>query len=126
MPRWIMVLLVVFGIVAVVTLAAVVWVFNKSDFFRGADDKFGDQHLKTVVALVELHKVRYGRYPSELADLKFLGDWDPIATTSVSYHANTEGTRYCVEVERGWMRKPHLEMPAEFWQGTGYDPALCK
>ena len=34
---------------------------------------FGDQNLKTTVALVELHKVRFGRYPDSLSDLKFTG-----------------------------------------------------
>jgi len=87
---------------------------------------FGDQHLKTVVALVELHKVRYGRYPETLRDLKFLGGWDPIAIDAVSYSANSDRTKYCVQVERGWVAKPKLQMPAEFWRGTGYDPSLCK
>jgi len=30
---------------------------------READTKFGDQHFKTVIALVELYKVRHGAYP---------------------------------------------------------------
>ncbi len=91
-----------------------------------SDVQFGDQHLKTSVALVELHRVRYGRYPASLDDLKFLGSWDPIAVDAVAYHVNGDGTRYCIEVQRGWVGKPKLEMPAEFWQGTGYDRALCR
>jgi hypothetical protein len=87
---------------------------------------FGDQHLKTTVALVELHKVRYRRYPQTLSELKFLGAWDPIATTSVSYKVNAVGTRYCVEVQKGWVAKPRLQMPPEFWRGTGYDSSLCR
>src|ERR1039457_7637454 len=34
-----------------------------SGLTRSTDNQFGDQHLKTTVALLELHKVRYGRYP---------------------------------------------------------------
>ena len=41
------------------------------------DNEFGDQHLKTSVALIELHKVRYGRYPDSLSDLKFTGQVGP-------------------------------------------------
>ena len=29
---------------------------------RALDNKFGDQFLKTAVALIELHKVRYGKF----------------------------------------------------------------
>ncbi len=29
-----------------------------------ADAKFGDQHFKTVIALVELQKLRTGAYPT--------------------------------------------------------------
>jgi hypothetical protein len=31
---------------------------------------FGDQHFKTAIALVELHRVRTGTYPSSLRDIK--------------------------------------------------------
>jgi len=41
--------------------------------------KFGDQHFKTVIALVELQKLRSGAYPEQLKDLQFTGDWDAIA-----------------------------------------------
>ena len=39
---------------------------------RAADNKFGDQHSKTAVALLELHKTRFGSYPGALSDLKFI------------------------------------------------------
>jgi len=85
---------------------------------------FGDQHLKTTVALVELHKVRYGKYPDSLRDLKFTGQWDQLALQSVAYYPNAERNAYYIEVRRGWVGKPNLEMPAEFWQGTGYSRSL--
>ncbi len=47
---------------------------------------FGDQHLKTAVALIELHKVRFGKYPDTLRDLKFTGQWDQLALQSVGYY----------------------------------------
>ena len=95
-------------------------------FWRGPDVVFGDQHLKTTVALIELHRVRYGKYPADLSELKFTGAWDAIETDRVRYRANSSQTRYCLEVQRGWVAKPQLQMPAEFWQGTGYDPSLCR
>lgn len=98
----------------------------RSGFWKGPDAMFGDQHLKTVVALIELYRTRHGEYPATLDDLDFVGEWDRIALKSVSYRANPGRTKYCVEVERGWIAKPHLDMPREFWQGTGYDPAVCR
>jgi hypothetical protein len=86
----------------------------------GIDNVFGDQHLKTAVALIELHKVRYGEYPASLSDLKFTGQWDQIALRSVRYYPNAGRTAYYLEVERGWIGKPDLKMPEEFWRGTGY------
>src|SRR5215470_117928 len=80
-----------------------------SGITQGPDNLFGDQHLKTVVALIELHKVRYGKYPNSLADLKFTGQWDQIAVRSVRYFPNEERTAYYVEVETGWVGKPTLE-----------------
>ena len=100
-----------------------VWVV-RSGVTAGPDKLFGDQHLKTAVALIELHKVRNGEYPATLDDIKFEGGWDIAALKSVSYRANADRTAYYIEVERGWIGKPKLEMPEGFWRNTGYDPAL--
>ena len=88
------------------------------------DRQFGDQHLKTSVALLELHKVRFGQYPDSLADLEYIGDWDLIALRSVAYYPSEDRQSYYVEVVRGWVGKPSLSLPDGFWQGTGYDPDL--
>ena len=80
--------------------------------------------LKTALALVELHKVRHGRYPASLRDIRFRGGWDQLALNSVDYYPNPEGTAYYLEVNQGWVAKPDLQMPPEFWQGTGYSPKL--
>jgi len=94
---------------------------------KGPDHIFGDQHLKTAVALVELHKTRYGEYPRKLSDIKFKGQWDSIHTHNVYYLPSKDLTSYYIEVTRGWIGKPKdLNMPKEFWQGTGYDPSLNK
>src|SRR3954447_12523664 len=111
---------------AVICIGFSAWQVYKLQFWRGPDVQFGDQHLKTSVALIELHRVRYGKYPKDLRELTFTGAWDPIAVNSVWYRANESQTRYCVEVERGWIGKPRLTMPPEFWQGTGYDASLCR
>jgi hypothetical protein len=95
-----------------------------SGITKGPDNMFGDQHLKTAVALIELHKLRYGKYPDSLSDLKYTGQWDQIALNSVRYIPNEERSAYFIEVKIGWIGKPRLDMPEEFWRGTGYSPAL--
>ncbi len=112
-------------------VAALGFVFVKiiisSGITRGPDQVFGDQHLKTAVALIELHKVRYGHYPDTLSDLQYTGQWDTIALNNVSYHVSSDLNSYYVEVSVGWVGKPeNLQMPEEFWQGTGYDISLKK
>lgn len=95
-----------------------------SGLTKGPDNMFGDQHLKTAVALIELHKVRYGQYPRTLRDLKFTGQWDQIALQSVDYYSGTDSKSYYIEVRRGWVGKPDLHLPREFWQGTGFSESL--
>jgi len=87
------------------------------DLQRQADAKFGDQHFKTTIALVELHKVRTGAYPESLKDLKFTGEWDAIALNSVEYRRIDNG--YELNVTRGWVGAPEMALPAEFWRGLG-------
>lgn len=117
------------GVGVLVAVGALGWLgmrhLARSGLTRGPDQMFGDQWLKTGVALVELHKTRYGRYPKNLGELTFLGSWDRGALQSLRYATNAAQTKYCLEVTRGWVGQPELRMPAEFWQGTGYDPSLC-
>lgn len=87
------------------------------DFQKQVDAKFGDQHFKTAIALVELHKVRTGSYPTSLKELKFTGEWDTIAISSVEY--KKVGAGYELNVTHGWVTKPELNYPTDFWQGLG-------
>jgi len=84
---------------------------------QGADAKFGDQHFKTTIALIELYKLRYGHYPDALSDLRYTGDWDAIALNSVAYKRVEDG--YELNIVRGWVGPPTLSYPADFWQGLG-------
>lgn len=122
--KWIAFGIVVFALV-VLGISVAIKAIIDSGITKGPDQMFGDQHLKTSVALIELHKTRYGKYPRKLSDIKFLGQWDNIHTQSVYYLPNKDLTSYYIDVERGWIGKPkNLTMPQEFWQGTGFDPSL--
>ena len=103
---------ILFLVVAVVSLGIVSCSFQKD-----ADQKFGDQHFKTSIALIELHKVRFGEYPNSLRDLKFVGEWDQLALSNVRYKKVASG--YELDVVRGWVGQPALKYPPEFWNGLG-------
>lgn len=87
-------------------------------FRENANQQFGDQHFKTAIALIELHKIRNGDYPESLDSLKYVGDWDRIINSSVKYKKLANG--YELDLVNGWVGKPkNLEYPPEFWKGLG-------
>ena len=87
-------------------------------FEEQANQKFGDQHFKTAISLIELHKIRNGEYPVTLDSLKYIGDWDNIIFGSVKYKKLDEG--YELNLINGWMGKPeNLNYPDDFWKGLG-------
>lgn len=94
-------------------------------FKEQANQKFGDQHFKTAISLIELHKIREGDYPGTLDDLKYLGDWDMIIFNSVEYKKLSEG--YELNLTNGWMGKPEeLSYPDSFWRGLGLKKSNLK
>jgi hypothetical protein len=121
---WLLLLVGGFPVAMLIGSFAIYHFIGASGITRPIDNKFGDQHLKTAVALIELYKVRFARYPDSLRDLKFTGDWDQIALMNVRYYPSPNRDAYYIEVERGWIGKPTFTMPPEFWKGTGYSSAL--
>lgn len=88
------------------------------DFKERANQQFGDQHFKTAISLIELHKIREGEYPVTLDSLKYIGDWDKIIFSSVKYTRLNKG--YELDLTNGWMGKPEeLKYPEDFWKGLG-------
>lgn len=104
-----------------ITLSLSILLFTRcgmGNFKEQANKQFGDQHFKTAIALIELHKVRFGEYPASLDSIKYTGDWDQIIWTSVTYQKLDTG--YQLDLTNGWIGKPNtLEYPDEFWQGLG-------
>ncbi|KGO85013.1 hypothetical protein Q765_18540 [Flavobacterium rivuli WB 3.3-2 = DSM 21788] len=90
------------------------------EFEEEANQKFGDQHFKTAISLIELYKLRHGYYPASMDSLEFKGDWDEMAVNSTEYKKLNEG--YELNLTNGWMGKPdslQLKYPAGFWKGLG-------
>ena len=95
----------------------IVLCWSACGFQKEVDQQFGDQHFKTSISLIELHKIRFREYPNSLTDLKFTGDWDKIALGNVSYIRVENG--YELDVVRGLVGTPELAYPDEFWKGLG-------
>jgi hypothetical protein len=113
------------ALVVAAALALTIKQFLDMGFTKGPDAMFGEQHLVTTVALVELHKLRNGRYPESLDDIEHTGNWDSIHLKATFYKPNEDGTAYCVKVMQGWVGAPEeLGLAPGFWDGLGYDPTL--
>lgn len=100
----------------VVILVAIVLLAG-CEFQQEADRMFGDQHFKTAIALVELHKTRYGEYPESLDDLTFVGSWDENALARVRYGKVGDGYTLVLAGNAGGASE--LEYPPAFWRGLG-------
>lgn len=95
------------------------------EFQEQANQQFGDQHFKTAISLIELHKIRTGNYPEKLKDLKHLGDWDRIIFNSVKYKKLEGG--YQLDLTNGWMGAPeNLDYSNDFWEGLGLKESNLK
>jgi len=53
------------------------------DFINDSMDRFDDQDYKDVIGLVELYKLRSGKYPASLDVIRFEGEWDMLNQESV-------------------------------------------
>ena len=102
---------------AVLIVCSLSFVVAGCQFRQQADAQFGDQNFKSAIALIELHKVRFGTYPDNLADIRFTGPWDQIWMSAVKYSKLEEG--YQLDLVRGWVGTPDMEYPPEFWRGLG-------
>jgi hypothetical protein len=76
-----------------------------------------DQRFKTAIALIELHRLRFGSYPDSLDDLRFLGGRDQSALGNLRYEKLPDG--YALDVVTGPGTKPKLKYPIGFWRGLG-------
>jgi len=77
-----------------------------------------DQLFKMAIAVVELHRVRFGAYPDSLDDLQFLSAYDRHALLrGLRYEKLPDG--YALDVVTPKGEKPALRYPPDFWRGLG-------
>jgi hypothetical protein len=84
----------------------------------------GRKAMNRGVGLVELHRLRHGRYPSTLADLRFLSEFDRTDLSWLEYASTEDGGAYYLGLGEDVPRAKTVTWPPEYWLGTGYDPEL--
>ena len=85
---------------------------------RGTHPDAMDKMFQTAIALVELHRVRFGTYPDTLENLPFLSAHDRAALVQgLRYEKLAEGYALDVVIPQG--EKPSLIYPPDFWRGLG-------
>ena len=84
-----------------------------------------DQQFKQVLGQVELHKLRFGRYPESLGEIKFLSAFDSAAIRAVEYilldsvyELNYVGNGV-TDLNGQTQYVPDITYKDEFWQGLG-------
>ena len=85
---------------------------------RHEDPDAVDQRFKTAIALVELHRLRFGKYPDSLDDLQFLGASDRrTLAKGLRYEKLQDG--YGLDIVSGKDQKPRVTYLPDFWRGLG-------
>jgi hypothetical protein len=124
------ILAIVVGVALVATLAVLgiraVQRFDAHWSDPGNQTRFvAPQAMNRAVGLVELHRIRYGRYPADLTDLRFLSRLDSSLLGWLEYAASEDGSAYYLAVARDRPGAEDVTWPAEYWEGTGRDTALA-
>lgn len=94
-----------------------------NDSMKQVQTDLADQTFRKTLGEIELHKLRYGKYPSSLTEIKFLNKMDSMNFTSVEYHLLDSGYELNlyqkVATLNGQPTDIAWEYPTEFWQGLG-------
>ena len=90
---------------------------------KESQDMFADQHFKSALYNIEMHKLRFGSYPSALRELKSLSV-DSSFISSMEYQKLDSGyslnyTGKYASLSGETDVTINLQYPDEFWQGLG-------
>jgi len=76
-----------------------------------------DKRFKRAIALIELHRTRFGAYPRTLKDLQFLDQSDYTMLAGTRYELLPDG--YALDVIVPPTTKLEFSYTADFWRGLG-------
>lgn len=94
-----------------------------NDSMKQLQTDLADQTFRKTLGEIELHKLRYGKYPSSLTEIKFLNKMDSVNFHSVEYRLLDSGYELNLHQKaaslNGQQTEITWEYPDEFWQGLG-------
>ena len=109
-----------FALLVIIFIVPIQIIYYMSDTGKKARNRCEQNHIdqsfKRAIALIELHKIRFGDYPVSLQEedfQKFMGGWDGI--TEVTYLKRKDG----YELHLNSQDSLQLEYPPMFWNGLG-------
>jgi hypothetical protein len=80
--------------------------------------QIADMEFKHTIALIELHKMRFGKYPLSLDSIKFSSITDNLSNSSFDYKLN--GAGYDLNSKNSSLKFINsFNYPNEFWNGLG-------
>ncbi|MCR6639884.1 MAG: hypothetical protein NVV82_13115 [Sporocytophaga sp.] len=90
----------------------------------GAHQMMAEMEFKKAIAEIELHKLRNGRYPNSLSELKFLSPMDSSMISNVDYTRLDSVYELNLKMEFVSLDEKEtepikLQYPDEFWAGLG-------
>jgi hypothetical protein len=94
-----------------------------NDAMTEVQTSMADQTFRKTLGDIELHKIRYGKYPASLTEIKFLNKMDSMNFHSVEYHLLDSGYELNLIQKAANINGRQTEItvvyPDEFWQGLG-------
>ena len=91
---------------------------------RQSQKYVADQDFKHAIGYIEIYKLRFGKYPESLYDLKYIGAFDSTIFHSVQYEKIVDGYKLDLTSDYTTLKGKTegqiiLKYPDEFWQGLG-------
>ena len=104
---------------------------NLSGKFANMQSMIADQQFKMAISFIELHKIRYNKYPEKIGDLKYTGNQKATFKSFVEYKKLKNGYELnLLDMKSREPLKPSesekLKYPADFWQGLGLKKSNMK
>lgn len=94
-----------------------------NDTMKEVQTNLADQTFRKTLGEIELHKLRYQKYPASLTEIRFLNKMDSMNFHSVEYHLLDSGYELNLIQKaanlNGHQTEITVEYPDEFWQGLG-------
>ncbi len=105
-------------IIIVLMLSACINKEKIEENLKELDKLHADRCFKSAIAVLELHKLRFGKYPDAFNKLLFLNAFEKKEIEYVEYKKLPNGYELNLIIAK-FKSEINLNYPSEFWQGLG-------